>query len=501
MENQNKPTRRAFSFSGLVALALAILLILITVPVNMIVKYYDFRIDTTPSKMYSLTDTTKKYLDSVKDKQIELYVLAPNVDSVEDFSEDDAALPLYYALKQYKSYSNIKVTCFDPDADPDKAKALNPDGYYNLSGGGVILVKCGDFTHKVTNLFVDDKDSSGNVTGQKYVGENLITGAIKDVTQGNKAIIYFLTGHGEKDIDTYYNKFKANAKNANYELEELDLSKSDAIPSDASIIFVCAPTKDISLEEKNKLMDYAQKGGNLSFFMSPQEGKFRYSNIEDILAEYDITMDYNKVYETNSYMHIPDDQYTINVTLPDATDDMTVDLTKDINSQDGINPYMCASRSFAVFNGDNASVLETASIMQTAKYTGKDGNSNYTAASEVFGGDDADPNPPTGCLDLAFYSFNKQTNSKLTVFGNADFFDDEQVEKGYTIVPLYLCLSTISWMYDSDTDMKISDKNRSYDSMKFSSESEANNTLKIFIIAPCIVAAFGVLVWFRRRSS
>ena len=37
-------------------------------------------------------------------------------------------------------------------------------------------------------------------------------------------------------------------------------------------------------------MDYLEKGGNISFFLSPNDEEFRYKNIEAILDEYNIVM-------------------------------------------------------------------------------------------------------------------------------------------------------------------------------------------------------------------
>ena len=260
MENNSKKqaSKRTFNFSGLLAVILAVLLLAIVIPINLIVQYFDFKIDTTPSKMYTLTDKSIELLDSVKDKQIEMYVLAPGVDDIEDFAEDDMALSLYYALKQYDEYDNIKITCFDPEERPELVEKLNSGSLYKLSSG-TIFVKCGDFTHKITGIWNEITDSDGNVIESKYLGEDLIAGAIKTVTAGDIANIYFLTGHGEKTIDNY-NFFKSETKNRNYDLLELNLSAEDAVPDDARIIFICAPQKDITLNEQEKLMDYLENG-------------------------------------------------------------------------------------------------------------------------------------------------------------------------------------------------------------------------------------------------
>lgn len=65
---------------------------------------------------------------------------------------------------------------------------------------------------------------------------------------------------------------------------------------------------------------------------------------------------------------------------------------------------------------------------------------------------------------LAGYSqSNTKNNAKLAVFGNADFLDDTHLQDSRYIVAVYLYLSTISWMYDTDVDMGIDSKSTVYD--------------------------------------
>jgi len=242
-------------------------------------------------------------------------------------------------------------------------------------------------------------------------------------------------------------------------------------------------------------MDYLEKGGNISFFLSPNDEEFRYKNIEAILDEYNIVMHYDRIYETNSHLCASDDPTMIQVTLPEVSEDQTVDLTSAF-SDPSVIPYMPNSRSFGLINGKNTSVLETNSLMQTTSTS-----SGYSSCSEPFGGTEKDTEAESGCFDLAFYSYNKSNNSKITVFGNADFFNDENLSSAYTIIPYYLSLSAVSWMYDSDYSLNIPDKNRSYDSMEFKSQEEADNTLKIFTVAPILVALIGVIIWWRRHNA
>ncbi|MGN1480754.1 MAG: hypothetical protein ACI4WO_02460, partial [Porcipelethomonas sp.] len=91
--------------------------------------------------------------------------------------------------------------------------------------------------------------------------------------------------------------------------------------------------------------------------------------------------------------------------------------------------------------------------------------------------------------------------SKMVVMGNAEFIDDENLQESYVIVPVYLYLSTITWMYNSDVNMGIPSREKSYDYMTLKSENEANSVLIILCTAPIVVAAAGVLIWVKRRHS
>ncbi len=491
----NSKDNKTFNFSGILALVLAILILVITIPINLIVSYFDFNIDMTPSKMYTLSDTSTKLLDSVRDKKIEFTILC----DIEDIKEIDEYLPLYYALEQYQEYDNIEFNAYYPDEYPERVEELNPDGFFNLSTADIVI-KCGNSIKKISSnqMFADIYDDNGNITEQKYVGENLITGAIKAVTEGDIPQIYFLTGHGEKSIDNY-SMFTANLNNYNYTTSELNLIETKSIPADAAIIFICAPQSDITLEEKKFISQYAENGGNLVFLMSPNSSKERYTNIEDLMFKYNLAMDYNRLYESDRNSIVNEDKYTIAVSLPETPEGSDVDLTTDLNTiiEQGVYPYMCESRTFKTVSGPDESIVKTGSILQADVYSTE--NTSSTIKSEPYGGTEKVELGNT--LDLAYYSHNTQNDSKMIVMGNAEFMDDEHVSEGFTIIPLYLCLSSITWMYDSDVDMEIEDKTRSFDSMTFADSGQAKSVMAIMIAIPIVFAAAGACIWLKRRNS
>ena len=130
---------------------------------------------------------------------------------------------------------------------------------------------------------------------------------------------------------------------------------------------------------------------------------------------------------------------------------------------------------------------------------------NTTAEGEPYGGTEDDPDvlkDTTSGLCLSAYSMDKSRNdSKIVCFGSADFLKDENMESGYYINPLYLFLSSVSWMQSSDIDMGIASKEEVNDKMHFENEASAKTYMAVFMAIPVVVAAVGLGVWIKRRKA
>ena len=103
---------------------------------------------------------------------------------------------------------------------------------------------------------------------------------------------------------------------------------------------------------------------------------------------------------------------------------------------------------------------------------------------------------------LAAYSqSNGRSESKMAVFGNAEFIDDTHVTDETVIVPVYLFLSVISWMYGSDVDMGIASKTDSMDEISLQEQSFAQGLIVVLTVIPLAIMAVGVGIWIKRRNS
>ena len=224
--SQNKQTNRFHNwkntkFAGM-AVTLAILVLVIAVVLNMIVSRLDFSWDISPNKQYSLSSTTEKYLDQLdsEGKTVDFYILTTK----ESLENDMSSLTLYRALEAYDAHKSINLIWVDPDTDNDTMEKINSDNAFTLSTGDMVFI-CDNVKKRVpgSSMYTVYTDDDGNTTGEDFKGENLITGTIKGVAENRTPTVYFLSGHGEKSLDSY-TKFTTNLTNYNYAAKELNLS-------------------------------------------------------------------------------------------------------------------------------------------------------------------------------------------------------------------------------------------------------------------------------------
>lgn len=495
--------KKKFNFSGIFAIVLAILILLIAVPINLIFTYSDKVYDMTPAGKYTLNEKTIQLLDETSDKQIEIYYLYKDF-NLSTFQEEPEYLPLYHTLDKLSEKDNITLINFDPNEEADKASALDPSGILGISKGDV-FVKCGDIIKKVGHERIFQTNSDGVF---QYAGEELIASAIKVCTSGSLPTVYFLTGHGEKSINDSYETYAKTLKANNFDVKEMNLDETGAVPDNAAIIYIAGLTKDITDNELTLLSTYADKGGSIAVFAAPCDTKGRFNNLDKLLEKFQLGIDYNYVTETNSVNQLQNreakqsDNY-FRVQYTPATEDFTEDLTTDINYLIGQGDYIAGisnTRSVYEYATEN-SYIEKSPIVQNIMDTT---TSKYTTKSIAMGGDTMSADEAealTGeALYFGYYSYNKQTLGKMILFGTTDVMDIDNVY--FTISGTqYLAIFSNTWLYDTDIEMGIGNKSTSYDTMHFADAQEAESILRIFVIIPIVVAIVGVAVWLKRRYA
>ena len=280
--SRNMISTSVFS-TGMIALVVAL-----TVVVNLIASALPetyTQIDATSQKLYSITEDTEKYLDTLKD-DVTLYVM------VNKNSKDDN---VDRTLQKYASASkHVKVKYVDPNVSPTFASKYTDSDVTSNS----IIVVCGDRSKVIdynSDIYEYSYDSSYNYSVTGYDCEGQVTAAIQYVTSESTTNVYELTGHDESTLSGDFSEvFQKRFMN----VESLSLLTVDAIPEDCQAIFITAPQSDLSEDDLSKLSQYLENGGKI--YLSIDYSKWNdLTNFKKLLSDNNIETTESLLAETD----------------------------------------------------------------------------------------------------------------------------------------------------------------------------------------------------------
>ena len=226
---------------GMLALASVGLGLAILVAVNYVASRQNKRWDFTANQQFTLSDQTTKLLRGLT-APAKILVF----DRARGFERFRARMNSYEAES-----SNVSVDYVDVDRFPIRARE------YDVAQYGTVVVEYMGRKERATT------DEERDIT----------TALIKAVTPATKKV-YFLAGHGERDVNGPADEQGLSAatdalKRDNYEFAPLVLAQANAIPADATVIIVAGPRIDLLERELPLLESFLDKGGKLLVMLDP----------------------------------------------------------------------------------------------------------------------------------------------------------------------------------------------------------------------------------------
>ena len=463
--------------NGTYSMAMAAIFIVIVVVINMIVgaipsKYS--QLDVSSSKLYTIGDETKKVLKAL-DKDVTIYQIAPSG------SEDDTISNL---LSRYKDESkHIKVEVKDPVVNPKFASEYTSD---DLASNSLIVV-CGD-RNKVINYndmystSVDYNTWQQTTTG--FDGEGQITSAIGYVTSENLPIMYTLSGHGEKDLDS---SFKEDIQKANIDIKELNLLTEGKVPDDADCLMIVSPTSDISEEEKTEILDYLEAGGKAMIFSDYTEESM--DNFDAVLKNYGVERTEGIVIEGDSQHYAQMPYY----------------LVPTVNSTDAVSDF--ASKGYYVLMPYAQGIKKTDDVRDTVTINSllTTSDSAYSKVDVNSGTIEKTDDDIDGPFDLGVSITETLDDDKETqiVYYTSSNLMDSQINQMVSGGNEQMIMSSLSWMCSSDETSTISvpSKNLQISYLTLTAYDVSFWKIMVMGIIPVIFLVIGFMVWLKRRKA
>lgn len=249
-----------------VAIGLAALIVLM---VNFIASRHPFRFDVSRVRHYALTAETKSLLDRLQ-ANIKIVVF---ISSEQELYRDVQSL-----LREYEYFSGrLRVEYVDPHRDLARSKELALQ--YDLREPDVIVLDAGTRRRIVPLADLADYDYTPTLAGRakvlrRFRGEQALSTAIQNLLQARKPVVYFLTGHGERQTDNFdpYNGYSIIARTMeknNLEVKPLSFSGVSAVPADGDALVIAGPTKRLTHQEIDMIGAYLNDHGRLLLLLDP----------------------------------------------------------------------------------------------------------------------------------------------------------------------------------------------------------------------------------------
>ena len=271
----------------------------------------------------------------------------------------------------------------------------------------------------------------------------------------------------------------------NIETEELTLYSEDKVPSDCDILLINGATKDISKEEKDKILAYMKNGGNA--VINLQYGTKNTPNLKELLRYYGLNEQIGSVCETqgNYYNYV-------NFVIPTvaSSDDITSDISGIVAMPSPVGISKLSSKNIR-------KSLTITDLMTTSEgsYLKLDTSSGKTVKEK------GDVDGPFAMGVSVTDKIDDDKNTKLVVYASAYAFSDDiistnQFDNGS------LLTNAVKSLSDSDVEeTSINAKSLSYSYVSLTQGTQILWATVMIIIIPVGLLVTGFIIWMSRRRK
>jgi ABC-type uncharacterized transport system involved in gliding motility auxiliary subunit len=443
------------------AMVLSLAITGIVVLLNVLIYNNPTRIDLTEDQSFSLSDETLLLLSEL-DKQ----VIIKGFYTPDFANQRDNIRP---TLDEYNTRSGglVKYELIDPLTNPVAADQ------YGVTRDGSIVVIMGESSHLID-----------------FPNEREISSAIVRLSNPEDRKVYFLIGHGERDInevaDEGLSRLKAALEGKNYVVAAINLMIDAAVPNDATVLIAAGPLAALSADEVDAISAYLNGGGALVFLQEPTIIS-EVQDEDDLLARHleqrwgvrgrnDLIIDLNSTrpFDGISYQY---------------ADHLITARMQNLAS------YFPTSRSLEIVSEQDAGVSITPFVFTGDNSWGETDMGGVAEQGRIEFDPDADtPGPLT--LAIAVDDFSQ--GSRLVLFGDSNFASNRDY---FNLGNGDLIVNSIDWAARQEDLINITPRTVTRRIVVPASRQTAVIiSLTTLVLMPGSVAALGAWVWWSRRG-
>jgi ABC-type uncharacterized transport system involved in gliding motility auxiliary subunit len=254
-------------------------------------KYYA-RWDVGRSDYYQLSNKTLSMIRHLSD---DVKVVAFVQKSFWIHDEIQTLLQEYEYAGRRLTTPRLEVRFIDPDRE--LALARDMAARYDVHGANVVVFECQGRRKVVEAQSIADTEYTLKASGgleKRMVGfraEEAFSSAILCVSQSASPIVYFLRGHGERDVQDFTDQFGYSGvgralRRDNMEVRALLLAEHGGVPADCSVLVIAGPEQKLPAAEVELIAGYLSRNGRLMVLLDPGVR----TGIEPLLEEWGVKL-------------------------------------------------------------------------------------------------------------------------------------------------------------------------------------------------------------------
>lgn len=250
------------------------------------------RFDFTALAQFTVTSQTKDVLSQLVTPVKALGFFAPT----DPYGIANYATSL---LTEYQNYTDqLSLEIIDPDEHPDQARQYGVTQYQTVvfeSQNRRRLISPREIVQMGT-------DQQGNPQIVGVEAEHAFTSAILEVSGTVQKRVYFLSGHGESDINSQaasgYSRAKLGLLDNLYKVGTLDLTFTPGIPKDTTALIIAAPQQSLTSSEVEIIEGYLKSGGWVMILTNPDTPP----QIKQLVSAWEVDIEDGTVIDPSSYL-------------------------------------------------------------------------------------------------------------------------------------------------------------------------------------------------------
>ncbi len=460
---------------------------------NYVARNHPSRFDLTRHRTYSLSPETLSYIRNLT-RPVHL------VATLSDLSENPEVRGLldeFVHATQSSPFGVITREFIDVYRDRRRAEELG------IEQPNVILLRSGEKSRAVQ---IDELYRFKQQEREAFIGEQVLTAALLDVSDPSRRRVYFLTGHGELALDNVdpsrgLSLLRDQLRVRNFDVMTLELSAAKQIPADAALLIAVAPQSAYTPAEQELLRQHLTvNAGRLILLLGPGLAASRLG-LDELLLDWGIIADDSAV-------------------IDPAPESITEDGDLLIRALEAKHPVMQtlagfqtmplrlgATRTVRVDPGRPATGLTVVPLAATSPQAW--GEVGYRQLPFTRDGADIRPMkgiPPEDRLSIAVASERVSVRDnlpfsvrggRLVVFGTGDLVSNQRIGYSGNFVAF---LGAVNWTVDRDKQLNVPARPIERFGLALSAADFTRLRYALVLGLPGATLLLGLLVYWTRRS-